>query len=88
LKVGPRNAGKGVEQNHAKRGHKDGEVFTATPSSAAQELDSDISGFDPVVNDNGEKEGEGDPDQGRAETPSDVQAKDHPVEEVKSNAYD
>ena len=53
MKVDPRNAGKGVEQNHAKTGHKDGEVFTATPPSAAQELDSDISGFDPVVNDNG-----------------------------------
>ena len=82
MKVDPRNAGNGVEQNHAKRGQKDGEVFTATPSSAAQELDSDISGFDPVVNDNGEKEGEGDPDRGGAESPGHVQAKDHSVKEV------
>ena len=82
MKVGPRNTGKGVEQNHAEKGHENGKVFTATPACAAQELDSDISGFDPVVNDNGEKEGEGDPDRGGAETPRDVQAKDHPVKEV------
>ena len=55
MEVGPSNARKGVEQNHAKRCHEDGEVFTATPACAAQELDSDISGFDPVINDNGEK---------------------------------
>ena len=41
-----------------------------------------------MIHNDGEKEGEGDPDRGRAESPSDVQAKDHPVEEVKSNADD
>ena len=40
-----------------------------------------------MVNDNGEKEGQGDPDRGRTESPSDIQAKDHPVEEVCKDAH-
>ena len=82
MEVGPSNARKGVEQKHSKRGHENGEVFTATPACSTEELDTDIAGFDPVVNDNGEKKGEGDPDRGRTESPGHVQAKDHSVEEV------
>ena len=72
MEVGPSDARKGVEQKHSKRGHEDGEVFAATPACATEKLDADISGFDPVIHNDGEKEGEGDPDRGRAETPRDV----------------
>jgi hypothetical protein len=38
-----------------------------------------------VIHNDGEKEGEGDPDRSRAEPPRDVQAKNHPVKNVKCN---
>ncbi len=88
MEVGPSNARKGVEQKYSKRCHEDGEVFAATPACATEKLDADISGIDPVIDDNGEKEGEGHPDGGRAESPSHVQAKDHPVKYVKENDDD
>ena len=40
-----------------------------------------------MVNDNGEKEGEGDPDRGGAESPSDVQPENHPIHYIKKDAY-
>lgn len=72
MEVGPSNARKGVEQKHSKRCHEYGEVFPATPACSTEELDADISGFDPVIHNDGEEEGEGNPDRGGAETPRDV----------------
>lgn len=54
---------------------------------STEEPDSDISRFDPVVDDDAEKEGERHPDRGRAKAPCNVHAKDHPVEEVSKDGY-
>ena len=61
MEVGPPNFWKRIEQNHAERSNHNGEVFTTTPACASEQLDADISGFDPVIDNDGKKEGEGDP---------------------------